>query len=69
MMFCSFAASPRIMRWYCQGRVIEVDHPEYFHWLAKMAKKEYPSMRAIILLEVFKGRQDFPDFSNGRHLH
>lgn len=55
LMFCSFCASPRIMRWFCRGRVIEVDHPEYRQWLEKMDKKEYPSMRAIILLDVFKG--------------
>jgi hypothetical protein len=56
LMFCSFAASPRIMRWFCKGRVIEIDHPEYSHWLAKMGKEEYPCTRAIILLDVFKGR-------------
>ena len=55
LMFCSFDASPRIMRWFCTGRVIETDHPEYQTWLERMGKEEYPAMRAIILLDVFKG--------------
>lgn len=55
IMFCSFDKSPRIMRWFCKGRVVEVDHPDYQKWLEKMGKKEYPSMRAIILLDVWKG--------------
>lgn len=55
IMFCSFGKSPRIMRWFCKGRVIEVDHPEYEMWLKRMGKVEYPSMRAIILFDVFQG--------------
>lgn len=60
IMFCSFDKAPRIMRWFCTGRVVETDHPEFSMWLERMGKKEYPSMRAIILLDVWKGpSQDF----------
>ncbi|GIZ41158.1 hypothetical protein CKM354_000447300 [Cercospora kikuchii] len=54
IMFCSFESSPRIMRWFCTGKVYETDHPEYEYWLKRMGKEEYPAMRAIIVLKVFK---------------
>ncbi|KAI5362872.1 Putative FMN-binding split barrel [Septoria linicola] len=54
IMFCSFDSSPRIMRWFCKGRAIETDHPEYENWLKRMGKTEYPALRAIIVLKVFK---------------
>lgn len=56
IMFCSFDKRPRIMRWFCKGRVIEVDHPQFEYWLKRMNKKAYPGMRAIILLDVWKGK-------------
>ncbi|KAF2208971.1 hypothetical protein CERZMDRAFT_100959 [Cercospora zeae-maydis SCOH1-5] len=54
IMFCSFESSPRIMRWFCRGKVYETHHPEYESWLKRMGKAEYPALRAIIVLEVFK---------------
>ena len=55
IMFCSFDQSPRIMRWFCTGRVVEWDHPDFDKWLAKMGKEKIPGTRAIILLDVWKG--------------
>ncbi|KXT12883.1 hypothetical protein AC579_5398 [Pseudocercospora musae] len=53
-MFCGFEKAPRIMRWFCKGRVVETDHPDFAMWLERMGKNEYASTRAIILLDVWK---------------
>jgi hypothetical protein len=55
-MFCSFWNSPRIMRFYCTGRVIEYDSPDFSPLLARMDKKHAmpTGTRAIILLTVHK---------------
>ena len=53
-MFCSFAASPRIMRFFCTGKVVEWDQPEFEPLLRKMGKKKIEGARAVILLDVFK---------------
>ena len=55
-MFCSFGVSPRIMRLFCTGRVIEWDQPSFGPLLLKMAKKKLEGARAIILLDVWKVR-------------
>lgn len=55
LMFCSFDRSPRIMRWFCRGRVVETGHAEYAMWVKRMGKAEYPGMRAVVILDVFKG--------------
>lgn len=55
IMFCSFDKSPRIMRWFCKGKVIEWDSPEFDMWLSRMDKKNIVGARTIILLTVFKG--------------
>ena len=55
-MFCSFDKSPRIMRWFCKGRVVEWDQPEYETMLKKMGKAEVVGARAVIVLDVWKGR-------------
>src|SRR3954452_12005867 len=39
IMFCSFGESPRIMRFFCKGRVVEWDRPEFESLLSKMGKK------------------------------
>lgn len=54
IMFCSFAASPRIMRFFCTGRVVEWDSPRFESLLVKMGKKRVDGARAIILLDVWK---------------
>jgi hypothetical protein len=55
IMFCSFAASPRILRFFCKGEVIEWDQPEFESTWKKMGiAKPVEGARAIILLDVFK---------------
>lgn len=54
IMFCSFGVTPRIMRFFCTGRVIEWDQPEFETVLARMGKKRIDGARAIIYLDVFK---------------
>ena len=54
IMFCSFATSPRILRFFCKGRVVECDKPEYGSLLKKMGKKEVIGARAVIVLDVWK---------------
>jgi hypothetical protein len=55
-MFCSFDKMPRIMRWFCTGRVIEWDKPEFEDLLKRMGKAKLDGARAIILLHVWKGK-------------
>jgi hypothetical protein len=38
IMFCSFAKSPRIMRFFCMGSVVEWDSPRFEPFLRKMGK-------------------------------
>ncbi|EMC91741.1 hypothetical protein BAUCODRAFT_79423 [Baudoinia panamericana UAMH 10762] len=54
IMFCSFDKSPRIMRWFCKGRVVEYDDPEFEGWLKKMGKEKIVGTRAVILFDVWK---------------
>ncbi|MCJ1486410.1 hypothetical protein MMC06_006587 [Schaereria dolodes] len=54
IMFCSFATSPRIMRFFCTGRVVEWDQPEFEPLLKRMGKPRVAGARAVILLDVFK---------------
>lgn len=58
MMFCSFGVSPRVLRLFCQGRVIEKDEKEFGTLLSRMGE-EFGSAgaRAVILLNVFKVRR------------
>ena len=53
-MFCSFATNPRILRFFCKGRVVEYDKPEFGRLLEKMGKKEVQGARAVIVLDVWK---------------
>lgn len=43
------------MRWFCTGRVVEWDQPEFDDLLKKMHKVKIDGARAIVLLRVFKG--------------
>jgi hypothetical protein len=55
IMFCSFDTSPRILRFFCKGKVIEWDQPEFDTTWKKMGiTKPVEGARAIILLDVFK---------------
>ncbi|TVY42744.1 Pyridoxamine 5'-phosphate oxidase family protein [Lachnellula subtilissima] len=54
IMFCSFGASPRIMRFFCTGRVVEWDQAEFESLLRRMGKKRVDGARAVIMLTVWK---------------
>jgi len=54
MMFCSFDASPRILRLFCTGTVIEWDQPEFLAYSQRMGEHHIVGARAIIKLDVFK---------------
>ena len=43
IMFCSFGAMPRIMRFFCTGRVVEWDQPEFEVLLRRWGR---PRLRA-----------------------
>lgn len=55
IMFCSFDKSPRIMRWFCTGKVVEWDHPEFGQCLSRMGKEHVNGARAIIMFDIWKG--------------
>lgn len=57
IMFCSFDKSPRIMRWHCKGKVVEWDEPEFEKLLKEMGKEKITGARAVIMLEVWKGKK------------
>ncbi|KAI9821979.1 MAG: hypothetical protein M1827_002561 [Pycnora praestabilis] len=54
IMFCSFETMPRIMRFFCKGRVVEWDDGEFGPLLSKMGKPRVAGARAVILLDIFK---------------
>lgn len=35
--------------------MVETGHAEYAMWVKRMGKAEYPGMRAVVILDVFKG--------------
>lgn len=54
-MFNSFDPSPRIMRLFCKGRVVEWDQPQFSDLMASMGPgKRIEGARAIIVLDVWK---------------
>ncbi|KAF3481459.1 pyridoxamine phosphate oxidase family protein [Arthroderma uncinatum] len=55
VMFCSFGASPRIMRLFCTGSIVEYTDPAFRGWLSRMnlAKDYIRGVRAVIALDVF----------------
>lgn len=77
VMFCSFdAASPRILRFFCWGQVVEWDdEPAFGAMVARMGKKEkvVVGARAVVRLRVWKvsffwgggGTDDFLPFHPG----
>ena len=54
LMFCSFETSPRILRLFSTGTVIEWDQPEFDECVQRMGKTPIAGARAIIQLDVFK---------------
>lgn len=54
IMFCSFATSPRILRFFCTGKVVEWDDVRFEGLLKRMGKERIEGARAVILLDVFK---------------
>ncbi|KAK2752882.1 hypothetical protein FQN54_008035 [Arachnomyces sp. PD_36] len=54
VMFCSFLSSPRILRLFCTGRVVEWDQPEFPRMLERMKLAPIPGARAVIILDIFK---------------
>ena len=58
IMFCSFGPAPRIMRFFCRGRVVEVGQKEFPGLVTKLLEgrgREMPEgSRAVIWLDVFK---------------
>jgi hypothetical protein len=45
---------PRTIRFFCTGRVVEWDQPEFEILLTKTGKKRIEGARAVIVLDVFK---------------
>ncbi|KAL4999215.1 hypothetical protein BDV10DRAFT_193871 [Aspergillus recurvatus] len=54
ILFCSFDAAPRILRFFCTGSVIEWSDPDFGPYLERMVGKKLLGARAIIRLDVFK---------------
>lgn len=57
LMFCSFGKSPRIMRWFSTGRVVERGQSEWEEWRGKFRGEKEGGIigaRAVIVLDVWK---------------
>ena len=54
IMFCSFLTTPRILRFFCTGKVVEFDQPQFEPLIRKMGMEKITGARAVILLEVFQ---------------
>ncbi|KAL8978378.1 MAG: hypothetical protein Q9205_006018 [Flavoplaca limonia] len=55
IMFCSFEISPRIMRFFCWGKVVEWDdEPRFGEMVTKMGKSKVTGARAVIELQIWK---------------
>ncbi|PGH17431.1 hypothetical protein AJ80_04801 [Polytolypa hystricis UAMH7299] len=56
VMFCSFEATPRILRLFCRGKVVEWDERGFHPLLKRMdlEQKYLKGARAVIHLDVFK---------------
>lgn len=54
-MFCSFEASPRILRFFCWGRVVECEDKGFGELVGRMTQpKGVEGMRAVVELGVWK---------------
>lgn len=54
VMCCSFEASPRILKLFCTGKILEYDEPGFEGWLSRMGEKDVAAARAIVFLNVWK---------------
>ncbi|KAL8731206.1 MAG: hypothetical protein Q9166_003614, partial [cf. Caloplaca sp. 2 TL-2023] len=54
IMFCSFEASPRILRFFCWGEVVEWNDPQFGSWIGRMGKERVNGARAVVGLKVWK---------------
>ncbi|KAI5842894.1 hypothetical protein DFP73DRAFT_456624, partial [Morchella snyderi] len=59
VMFASFARSPRILRLFCRGRVVEKEEKEFEKVLGEMALevgegKGIEAARAVVVLDIWK---------------
>lgn len=54
LMFCSFDRTPRILRLFCTGSVVEWNQPEFLACLRRMGKPRFVGARAIIQLDVLE---------------
>ncbi|KAB8276093.1 hypothetical protein BDV30DRAFT_206736 [Aspergillus minisclerotigenes] len=54
VMFCSFDATPRIMRLFCTGSVLEWNDPRYAGYVKRMGVKSLVGARAVIILDIFR---------------
>lgn len=54
VMFCSFGPSPRILRLFCRGEVVERGEGRFEGWVGRMGKGGVEGARAVVLLEVWK---------------
>ena len=53
-MFCSFEKTPRILRLFCTGRVIEFWEDGFVEKTREMGVEVPVGARAVIMLEIFK---------------
>ncbi|THY82988.1 pyridoxamine phosphate oxidase family protein [Aureobasidium pullulans] len=54
IMFCSFDKSPRILRLFCKGRVVEFWDEEFGSLTRQMGMEVPVGARAVIVLDIFK---------------
>ncbi|KAI5194430.1 hypothetical protein AUEXF2481DRAFT_4870 [Aureobasidium subglaciale EXF-2481] len=54
IMFCSFDKSPRILRLFCKGRVVEFCDDEFGPLTRQMGMEVPVGARAVIVLDIFK---------------
>lgn len=57
LMFCSLDGKPRIMRLFCTGSVVERTDPRFSELMQSIAighEGDFPGIRAVIMLEIFK---------------
>lgn len=54
LCWCSFDSTPRILRFYCTGSVIEYEDPTFGKMLERMGHSRIEGARAIICLDVYK---------------
>lgn len=53
ILFNSFDTSPRILRLFCTGTVIETDHPDFPSMLSKTGGVNLTAPRAVIVLHIW----------------